>query len=76
MKDGRWQSEFSGAASANENRKMAIVPEPEAPLCPVHKTAMVFRHGRYGANVLTSGSCPRRLAAGSWCDRTIEMNGR
>ena len=68
---GNGKAESNGAAG-NGGVKAPIVPEPEAPLCPVHKTPMAFRHGRYGA----FWSCPRRLADGSWCDCTIEMNGR
>jgi hypothetical protein len=35
----------------------------EAPVCPVHQTPMVLRHGRNG----DFWSCNQKLADGSWC---------
>jgi hypothetical protein len=66
---GNGHGKVNGTANGDE---AAIVPEPDAPLCPVHKTPMAYRQGRYGA----FWSCPKRLDDGSWCDCTIEVNGR
>lgn len=59
-----WQRAVNG----NGAIRKVIVPEPEAPLCPVHKTPMRYRQGRYGA----FWSCPTRLDDGNWCDCTID----
>jgi hypothetical protein len=44
----------------------------EAPLCPVHKTPMAYREGRYGA----FWSCPTRMADGDWCNCTFDVDGQ
>ena len=46
--------------------------EGEAPLCPVHKTPMAYREGRYGA----FWSCPTRTADGGWCNCTFDPDGQ
>jgi hypothetical protein len=43
-----------------------------APLCPVHKTPMAYREGRYGA----FWSCPTRTSDGEWCNCTFDVNGQ
>jgi len=46
--------------------------ERKAPLCPVHKTPMAYREGRYGA----FWSCPTRTSDGDWCPCTFDVNGQ
>ena len=69
---GNGKAKSNGAAGANGKGKPAVVPEPEGPMCPVHKTPMAYREGRYGA----FWSCPKRMDDGRWCDCTIEVNGK
>ena len=57
---------------SHDGAQAAVVPEPEGPLCPVHKTPMAYREGRYGA----FWSCPKRMDYGRWCDCTIEVNAK
>ena len=40
-----------------------------APRCPVHRTPMAFRHGRFGP----FWSCTVRKADGAWCPATQEV---
>jgi hypothetical protein len=45
--------------------------EGKAPLCPVHKTPMAYREGRYGA----FWSCPTKDENGIWCSCTMDPKG-
>ena len=44
----------------------------EAPLCPVHKTPMAYREGKYGA----FWSCPTKTSDGGWCNCTMDVDGQ
>ena len=46
--------------------------ERKTPLCPVHKTPMAYREGRYGA----FWSCPTRTSDGAWCNCTFDLSGQ
>ena len=56
---------------ANSNGNGNAKCHGEAPLCPVHKTPMAYREGRYGS----FWSCPTRTADGGWCPCTFDVNG-
>ena len=70
----------NGASDAEEGEESGAVEtvadetadHGEAPLCPVHKTPMAYREGRYGA----FWSCPTRTADGGWCPCTIDVSGQ
>jgi hypothetical protein len=59
-----------GNGKAPQQAKAAEVNVMEVPRCPVHKTPMCYRQGRYGA----FWSCPRRMPDGSWCECTFDVN--
>lgn len=65
---GQTQKPANGESHTNGNGEA----EAKTPLCPVHKTPMAYREGRYGA----FWSCPTRTADGGWCNCTFEVNGQ
>ena len=62
---GHGQKPTNGKANGNGRT------ESEAPVCPVHKTPMAYRHGRFGA----FWSCPIKDENGIWCSSTMDSNG-
>ncbi|MBM3187668.1 MAG: hypothetical protein FJZ90_02990 [Chloroflexi bacterium] len=62
------KSQTQKPANGNGNGKH----HGEAPLCPVHKTPMAYREGRYGS----FWSCPTRTADGGWCNCTFDPDGQ
>ena len=58
------------ARTTSPNSTPAGVREDNAPRCPVHGTAMVYRRGRFGA----FWSCPTRMRNGIWCRVTREVD--
>ena len=63
-----WNKPANGNGQVKGNGKH----KGEAPLCPVHKTPMAYREGRYGA----FWSCPTRTEDGGWCSCTFDVNGQ
>ena len=64
-----WKKPANGGGNGNGYGEPK--EERKGPLCPVHKTPMAYREGRYGA----FWSCPTREADGGWCTCTYEVNG-
>ena len=60
---GQKQKPANGNGNGDSERK--------APLCPIHKTPMAYREGRYGA----FWSCPTRTSDGGWCNCTFDIDG-
>ena len=61
------QRPTNGKAKGNGNGETEV----KSPLCPVHKTPMAYREGRYGA----FWSCPTRTSDEGWCNCTYDMQG-
>ena len=58
-----------GSKARIEGKSHTAAPDGrKAPLCPVHKTPMAYREGKFGA----FWSCPTRTSDGGWCSCTYD----
>lgn len=71
-KRGNGEAKGNGHANGNGDGQKDGHAERKAPLCPVHKTPMAYREGRFGA----FWSCPTRTSDRSWCSCTMEPDGQ